>query len=104
VPTFAQILPRAKLYEVARQRVSRLKELLPPALFAVAIQARAEGRIVARETLSALKKDVTGYLYGGDRTRKMKLWARQKKGKKRLGERGEIEVPPEVFFKMLRRR
>ena len=60
-----------------------------------------DGRIVASRRLTALRKDVTGYLYGGDRTRKMKLWKQQKEGKKRLAERGRVEIPAEAFVKML---
>jgi GTP-binding protein LepA len=60
------------------------------------------GRILSSHTLSALKKDVTGYLYGGDRTRKMKLWAKQKKGKERMKEHGKVNIPQEVFLKMMR--
>ncbi|MFA5360420.1 MAG: hypothetical protein WC320_00355 [Candidatus Paceibacterota bacterium] len=58
------------------------------------------GRIIARETVPALKKDVTGYLYGGDRTRKMKLWKKQAKGKKKLLEEADLEIPSEVFLKI----
>ena len=60
-----------------------------------------DGRIVASRRVAALRKDVTGYLYGGDRTRKMKLWKQQQEGKKRLKERGRVEIPPEAFIKML---
>jgi GTP-binding protein LepA len=80
----SQILPRKDALARARARVKRLKEVLPHQLFSLALQAQVEGRIIARETLPALKKDVTGYLYGGDRTRKMKLWKKQQRGKKRL--------------------
>ena len=83
--------------------VEKLKEFLPRQLFPIAIQAASEGRILARETLPALKKDVTGYLYGGDRTRKMKLWKKQQKGKKRLKESAQMIIPPEVFLKMLKK-
>lgn len=103
VTPLSEMVPREKVYFIARERVQKLKELLPRELFAVALQAEAEGRIIARETLTAIKKDVTGYLYGGDRTRKMKLWKKQQKGKKKLKERGLVQIPPEVFLKMLKR-
>ncbi|QQG45057.1 MAG: elongation factor 4 [Candidatus Sungiibacteriota bacterium] len=102
-PALAEIVPRGKVYFTARERVQKLKELLPRELFAVAIQAEVEGRIIARETVPALKKDVTGYLYGGDRTRKMKLWKKQQKGKKKLKSRGRVEIPPEIFLKLLKK-
>ena len=100
---FAQMLPRQKAEVIARRRLEKLKELLPRQLFAVALQAEVQGRIIVRETIPALKKDVTGYLYGGDRTRKMKLWKKQQRGKKRLKESGRVEIPQEVFLKMLKR-
>ena len=68
----------------------------------VKIQARADGRIVASESLSAFKKDVTGYLYGGDVTRKMKLLEKQKKGKERRGEYKKMHIPQEVFLKLIK--
>lgn len=101
---FSEIVPREKIYLIARERVTKLKELLPRELFQVAIQAETDGRIIARETIPAMKKDVTGYLYGGDRTRKMKLWKKQQKGKKKLKEMGRVEIPAEVFIKMLKSR
>ena len=103
VEAFSEIVPREKVYLAARKRVAKLKEFLPRELFTVALQAEVEGRIIARETIPALKKDVTGYLYGGDRTRKMKLWEKQQKGKKKLKEMGRVEIPSEVFIKMLKK-
>src|SRR3989338_3954588 len=100
---FSQIVPRAKSYEEGRLAVKKLKELLPKQLFKVSIQAAVSGKIIARETIPALKKDVTGYLYGGDRTRKMKLWKKQKRGKERLKAGGRVEIHPDVFLKMLKR-
>jgi GTP-binding protein LepA len=66
------------------------------------IQAKALGRIIASRTLQAFRKDVTGGLYGGDITRRMKLLEKQKKGKKKMKERGRINIPPEIFIKMMR--
>ncbi len=102
VPAFARVIKRSQVQVEAKELVEKLKALLPRALFVIKIQARYCGRIIASQTLSALKKDVTGYLYGGDRTRKMKLWKKQKAGKKRLKERGMVHIPHEVFLKMLK--
>lgn len=101
IPAFTRVVPRSKLEREAKEVVSRLAELLPRQLFVLKIQALADGRILASRSLSALKKDVTGYLYGGDITRKRKLWEKQKRGKKRLLERGTMVIPPAVFLKMV---
>ena len=101
VLAFTRIVPRFRLESEAREVVRRLAELLPRQLFTLKIQAGAGGRILASRSLSALKKDVTGYLYGGDITRKRKLWEKQKRGKKRLLDRGKVIIPPEVFLKMV---
>lgn len=101
--SLAEVVRRDAVYTIARSRLATLKELLPAELFAIALQASVEGRVIARETIAAAKKDVTGYLYGGDRTRKMKLWKKQQKGKKRLQKTGRVTMPPEVFFKLHRR-
>lgn len=103
VPAFSEIIPRDRAYHLGRQRILKLKELLPRELFSVSLQAETEGRIIARETIQAMKKDVTGYLYGGDRTRKMKLWKKQQKGKKRLLASAHVDIPPEVFLKMMKK-
>ena len=102
IPAFSEIIPRSKVFFIARERVEKLKNLIPRELFQIALQAEVEGRIIARETIPAMRKDVTGYLYGGDRTRKMKLWKKQQKGKKKLEEMAHVEIPPEVFLKMLK--
>ncbi len=100
--SLAKIVHRRFLEEEARKMVEKLRSILPRENFAVAIQAVAENRIIARETLPALKKDVTGYLYGGDRTRKMKLWKKQKEGKKRLKERGKIRLSTKAYLDILK--
>ena len=100
----SEIVPRKNCEYIARARVSTLKDVLPKALFSIALQAAVDGRVIARETIPALRKDVTGYLYGGDRTRKMKLWQKQKKGKKKLKDRSSVDIAPETFLKILRKR
>lgn len=102
VPAFARIVSRERMEREAEAVVEKLHKVLPRALFALKIQAEADGRIIRSRTLPALKKDVTGYLYGGDRTRKMKLWEKQKKGKKRLKEKGGFDIPHDVFLKMMK--
>ncbi|KKT74966.1 MAG: Elongation factor 4 [Parcubacteria group bacterium GW2011_GWB1_44_7] len=103
VPAFARIVSRARLQEEAEAAVEKLYKILPRQLFTAKIQAKALGRIIASRTLKALRKDVTGYLYGGDITRKRKLWEQQKEGKKRLKEQGRVNIPPAVFLKMIKK-
>lgn len=102
VPAFTRIVSRRRVQEEGEKLVEKLHGILPRQLFVTKIQAQALGRILASKTLSALKKDVTGHLYGGDITRKRKLWEKQKKGKKKLKERGKVDIPEEVFMKMIR--
>ncbi|MDE1970555.1 MAG: translation elongation factor 4 [Patescibacteria group bacterium] len=99
---FSRILPKSKIEREGRAVAAKLKDLLPRENFAVAIQAAVGSRIVARETIPALRKDVTGYLYGGDRSRKMKLWKKQKEGKKRLKELGKVTVEPHIFYEVFK--
>jgi GTP-binding protein LepA len=101
-PAFTKIVSRRRVEEEAKAMVEKLYDILPRQLFAVKIQGQSLGRIISSRTLPALKKDVTGYLYGGDRTRKMKLWQQQKEGKKRLKERGSVNIPQDVFIKMMK--
>ena len=102
VPAFARVVSRRRAEEEARKAVEKLHKILPRQLFVTKIQAKALGRIIASETISALRKDVTGYLYGGDVTRKMKLLEKQKRGKKKMKERGNVNIPQDVFLKMMR--
>jgi GTP-binding protein LepA len=88
---------------MARKLAEDLKNLLPKTLFTQSIQVKDSNNILAREDISALKKGVTGYLYGGDRTRKVKLWEKQKRGKKKLKERGKVTIAPEVFKELLKK-
>ena len=103
VVAFSQVVSRRRVEEEARKSVEKLSAILPRQLFVVKIQAHALGRIIASETLSAMRKDVTGYLYGGDITRKMKLLEKQKRGKKKMKSRGKVNIPHDVFLKMMKR-
>ena len=103
VEPFSRIVPKDKAYYEGRAMAAKLKKIVPPQWFEVAIQAVVSGKIIARESIKAKRKDVTGYLYGGDVTRKMKLLEKQKKGKKKMKETGKVNLPQEVFLKMLKR-
>jgi len=103
VEAFSRIVHRDKAYQTGRALVKRLKGVMPAQLFAVSLQASAANRIIARETIRAWRKDVTGYLYGGDYTRKKKLLEKQKKGKKKMKQFGQVNIPQEVFLKVLRK-
>jgi len=98
VEPLAQIVLKERAPAVGRQVVERLKKVIPKQQFAVALQAVVGGKILARETLPALRKDVTAKLYGGDVTRKKKLLEKQKKGKKKLKKFGRVPLPQEAFF------
>lgn len=102
VPAFARVISSRRIEEEARATVEKLKKTLPRQMFVVKIQAKAGGRIVASESISAMRKDVTGYLYGGDVSRKKKLLEKQKKGKERRGEHKKMHIPHEVFLKMVK--
>ena len=102
VSAFARIVSKRRLNLEAEAMVERLEKLLPRQLFELKIQAQANGRIIASRRKSAMRKDVTGYLYGGDITRKKKLLEKQKKGKKRMLARGKVDIPHEVFLKVVR--
>src|SRR3989344_4317870 len=99
---FSKIVPREKTYYEGSAIVKKLKELIPKQQFVVALQAAIGGNIIARETISALRKDVTAKLYGGDVTRRMKLLEKQKKGKKKRAAFGRIELNSDVYLKMFR--
>ncbi len=101
-PAFSRIVSKDKAQEEARQIVKKLARELPRQLFVVKIQAKVLGKIIATEKLSALRKDVTAKLYGGDVTRKMKLLEKQKKGKKKALQRGKVHIPQETFLKVLK--
>ncbi|HXK35777.1 MAG TPA: translation elongation factor 4 [Candidatus Paceibacterota bacterium] len=103
VEPFSKIVPRAQAVAIGRAIVAKLKEVVPKQLFAVILQAAIGGKIVAREDISAMRKDVTGYLYGGDITRKKKLLEKQKRGKERMKATGRVNIPQSVFLEMLKK-
>ncbi len=100
--SLGRIFPESKIEFEARKIVKKLKDVLPQQQFSLAIQGRYRGRVIARETISAKRKDVTGYLYGGDVSRKRKLLDKQKKGKKELAKKGKMKVPSKVFFELFK--
>jgi GTP-binding protein LepA len=102
VTAFSRVVSRRRAQEEAEAAVKKLAKSMPRQMIVVKMQAKAMGRIISSERLSALKKDVTGYLYGGDITRKMKLREKQKKGKKKMQEMGKVNIPQDVFVKMIR--
>ncbi len=102
VDAFSSIVHRSNSYAYGKRMAEKLKEIIPRQQFEVPIQAAIGGKIIARETVRAYRKDVTAKLYGGDVTRKNKLLKKQKEGKKKMKSIGRVEIPPDTFIRALR--
>ena len=103
IDAFARMIPRRDAYGEGKRVVEKLKEVIPKQNFAVAIQAAIGGKVIARQTIAAYRKDVTGYLYGGDFSRKKKLLEKQKRGKKKMRAIGKVNIPSQAFLAVLRK-
>jgi GTP-binding protein LepA len=102
VAAFSRVIPEYRSREESEEVVEKLEKILPAELFRVKIQAYVHGRIVASRSIAPMKKDVTGYLYGGDITRKMKLREKQKRGKDRMQREGKVSISHDTFLEMMK--
>ena len=102
VTAFSRVIPEYRSREESEEVVEKLEKILPTELFRVKIQAYVHGRIVASRSIAPMKKDVTGYMYGGDITRKMKLREKQKRGKERMEREGKVHISHDTFLNMMK--